>query len=204
MSVANIFEITKCLADSVAYCEKNPTSELGRFFQPRLTEAARELEEALKATDGHFTNWRMEAGDDRLAWKHLSNELARAQTRLNQIGAMDFPDQKLKYWDEEILQGVVLEMIAYLKSRASVIDFANEQAEKLERQLERCFSEHQTSNAALRTYTRNVQRRSDAISNSTNTIASFRQTMRRELGKDHPDYRSIRWPFAVATDDPVL
>lgn len=204
MSVANLFEITRCLADSLSYCEKNPNTELTRLFGARLASAKKELDDALNTTDGHFANWRAESGDDRLAWKHLSNELARAQTRLSKIGALGYPDQKLKYWDTDLLEGVVRAMIAYLKERGTQIDFAAEQAEKLERQLERCFSEHQTQDDALRTYKRHVQRRSDAINNGTNTIATFRQTMRRQLGTDHADYTAIHWPFAIATDESVL
>ncbi|MFU8802552.1 MAG: hypothetical protein ACNA8W_01970 [Bradymonadaceae bacterium] len=204
MSNANVFELTQCLKDSLEYCENNPQTELCLYFHTRLASAQQEFHEGLKMTDGHFAHWRNEAGDDRLSWKHLAMELSKTQGRLGKVGAIGYPDQKVKYWNPASLELVVREMIAYLKSRSEQIAFASEQVEKLERQLERCFSETQEATDALRTYSRFVQMRSNAINNATNTIASFRQAMRRDLGKEHPAYKSIRWPFAVATDEAVL
>ena len=35
-------------------------------------------------------------------------------------------------------------------------------------------------------------------------IGEFRVAMRRSLGKRHPDYQAIQWPYAIASDEGVL
>ncbi|MBA2661838.1 MAG: hypothetical protein H0U74_06055 [Bradymonadaceae bacterium] len=204
MANANIVELTTCLDDALVYCQKHPEREHVQVMAPRLAKAKRDLLEGIETTDAHFTHWRDEAGSDRLAWKHLANQLATLQRRLASVNAVGYPDQYVMYWDTEPLQAAVVAMVSYLRARTDQISFAQEQIDKLERQLERCEVDDQGTDAALRTYRRYIQLRADGIREAGDNIGAFRRLMRRELGTEHAEYKSIRWPFSIASDDHVL
>lgn len=204
MSYANINELEVCLVDVLQYCEEHPERGHTIAFEPLLRHAKDEFEETMKVSDQRYVRWRAEDGDERLAWKHLARELAQTQGRLRKVNALGFMDQKVMYWDQGKLIAAVDEMIEYLQERTGDLDFAAERAEKLQRQKEAALSDNQGSAVALKDYMRFSQLRADAISNAVATIASFRRTLRRELGRENPEYTSIRWPQAVASDEPVL
>lgn len=204
MSYANINELEVCLVDVLRYCEEHAEREHSQSFEPLLRRAKAEFEESRKLSDQRFARWRAEDGDERLAWKHLARDLGQTQGRLRKVNALGFMDQKVMYWDEGKLIAAVDEMIGYLRERTADLDFAAEQADKLERQKEAAQSDHQGSEMALQDYSRFSQLRADAMANAVATIASFRRTLRRELGRENPEYTSIRWPQAVASDEAVL
>ncbi|RAL23556.1 hypothetical protein DL240_05190 [Lujinxingia litoralis] len=204
MSVANVFELNKCLDDSIRYCEEHSTREHCAIFGPRLRKARRDFNEALKATDRQFTQWRMESRDDKLAWKHLASELRQTQNELARVGAVGYASERVMYWDPNILLAAVAEMVEYLEDRAEQIDFAREYADKLQRQAEKARGESKEEGSAFANYTRFATLRSDAFSEVADTLSGFRQMLRRELGKENADYQSIRWPLTLSPDETVL
>lgn len=204
MSYANVFELNACLDDSLNYCKSHPERRHCQDFSGLLAAAKANLDKGLKVSDERFSHWRMEDGDGRLAWKHLSKELAAVQNKLRRVNAIGYLDQKVMYWDPEMLVAAVNEMVDYLRERTDDLDFAADAADSMERQLERATSEKAESNQALKEYKRFSQVRSDAMVNTVDTIASFRRAVRRELGQHHADYQAIRWPQAVASDEAVL
>lgn len=204
MSYANMFELNKCLKDSLQYCSDHPDRDHCETFEPMLVRALENLTKATDSSDRKFTSWRMEDRDGRLAWKHLARDLAQVQRELKKVNAVGYLDQKVMYWDTGTLVLAVDEMIDYLRERTEDLDFAEEKADKLERQKDSALNDTHDSDEALKDYIRFAQMRSDAMTETVNTIASFRRVLRRELGKKSDDYHSIRWPQAVASDEAVL
>src|SRR5690554_3109158 len=204
MSNVNFNELQVCLDDCLAYCKKHPERQHVRDLEARLIRADQEFKQGIAVSDRKFIKWRNESGDEMLQWKHLANQLASLQRKLGSVNAVGFPARRVMYWDQELLQIAVMEMIAYLRSRVDVISFAQEEIDNLERRLDSCGSEDDDSERALKTYTRHVAQRADGMRMATDNIAAFRRDMRRELGIKNADYQSIRWPFGVATDDRIL
>lgn len=204
MSNVNFNELQVCLDDCLAYCKKYPERQHVRELEARLIRADQEFKQGIATSDRKFTKWRNESGDEMLQWKHLANQLSALQRKLASVNAVGFPSRRVMYWDEELLEIAVLEMLAYLRTRVDVIPFAQEQLDNLERRLDSCKSEDDDSERALKSYTRHVAMRADGMRMATDNIAAFRRAMRRELGVKNADYQSIRWPFDVATDESIL
>lgn len=204
MSNVNFNELQVCLDDCLAYCKKYPERQHVRELEARLIRADQEFKQGIAISDRKFIKWRNESGDEMLQWKHLANQLAAIQRQLKSVNAVGYPSRRVMYWDVELLEVAIMEMISYLRSRVDVISFAQEQLDNLERRLDSCQSEDDDSERALKTYTRHVAMRADGMRMATDNIAAFRRAMRRELGKTSADYKSIRWPFDVATDEPIL
>ena len=204
MSYANIFELTKCLQDCVEYCRNNPDWAQSEFYLTLLEDALQELEKSSARADQELSQWRMEARDDRLAWKQLARELAAIQKALREVNAVGFLDQRVMYRNTERLLAAVAEMITYLREREEEINFASDRIEKLERLRQKALSEGQESDRALDEYLRFSKLRSNGLTKAKDTIANVRRAMRRDLGTDHPKYQAIRWPYQVASDEKVL
>lgn len=204
MSVANVFELTKCLDDCIRYCELHPERAHSVMFGDRLRRARANFEDALKSTDRQFTQWRMESRDDKLAWKHLAKELRLTQDHLAQVGAVGYESERVMYWATHLLVDAVAEMVEYLRDRADQIDFAGKQADKLERMVDSAQGEAKDEGSAFNNYQRFATLRSDAFSDVADSLSSFRVLLRRELGKTNADYQSIRWPLSLAPDETVL
>lgn len=204
MSYANMFELDSCLEDAIAYCEKHPDREHSKVHHFLLKSAQKELDSAVKASDEHFASWRAEYRDDKLAWKHLSTELRDTQNELRRVGAAGYFDQKVLYWNTDLLAGAVLEMLEYLRDRVGDLDFAQKRIDALQRRLDGATSDDFETRRSLKGYLRHSQVRSDAMKNAVNTIASFRKAVRKDLGKTNQEYQSLRWPQAIASDEAVL
>lgn len=204
MSYANYFEISKCLSDSLAYCQEHPDREHSKFHGKLLKRAQDRLETARAKSDQEFTEWRMENREDMLAWKHLASELQKVQKRLSRVNAVGYLDQKVMYWYHDALISAVAEMIDYLKARTDDLDFAVDAIAKLERKQEKATSEVTESGRALDEYLRYSKMRADAMREVTDTIAGFRKRLRRDLGKQDEAYQAIRWPQQIASDQRVL
>lgn len=204
MSVANVFELNKCLDDCIRYCEEHADRQHSAMFGPRLRKVRANFEEALKSTDRQFTQWRMESRDDKLAWKHLAKELRQTQDKLAQVGAVGYDPERVMYWSTALLIDAVKEMIVYLNERADQIEFASGQAEKLARMMDKATGEAREESSAFSNYQRFATLRSDAFSDVADSLSSFRQVLRRELGKESADYKSIRWPLTLSPDETVL
>ena len=204
MSYANIFELQKSLDDCLAYCQEHPDREHVEYHAPILRKAQQTLDKTTDKAADRFTDWRMENREDQLAWKHLAKELRSVQKQLDAVNAIGYIDQKIMYWARKPLVAGVEKMMEYLRERQDVLDFAEEAADKLERQLRKARDEDKESDRALDEYLRFSKMRSDGLSKAKEAIANFRKTLRRDLGRRDEDYQSIRWPLQVAPDQRVL
>ena len=204
MSYANVFELTKCLADCLEYCKEHPERDHAKFHLPLVAGAQQQLEQTTDKADREFVEWRMENREDMLAWKHLAGQVTAVQKKLNSVNAVGYIDQKINYWNREALIEAVDEMIDYLRQRADVIDFAEKKADKLERQKEKALSENDESDRALDEYIRFSKMRSDGLVNAKETIGNFRSALRRDLGTRNEEYQAISWPHQVSPDEKVL
>ncbi len=204
MPNANVVEIDACLNDCIAWCESNTNVEFVKHYQPLLTSARREFDRILKESDAHFVDWKREEIEDKLAWKHLAIELRTTQNSLRSINAVGYPDERVRYWDGEILTAAVTEMIEYLKERASAIENSAEMIEALERRLARAHGENDDEERTYDIYRRHATQRAQIFGAVTSLISKFRGSMRRHLGKHNEEYKSLRWPFAINSDRTVL
>lgn len=201
---ANIFELTKCLKDCLEYCREHPDREHAEFHKPLLRDALRELEQSTDRANEEFTEWRMENRDEQLAWKHLAKQLRSVQEQLESVNAIGYFDQKVMYWDRRPLAAAVDKMVAYLRDRTDVIDFADKSADKLERQKRKALSEDDEADQALDEYLRTSKMRANGLVRAKETISGFRKALRRDIGRRSEDYQAIRWPQQVAPDQGVL
>lgn len=204
MTYANMFELTKSLADCLEYCREHPERDHTEFHCSLLADAQEQLERTTDKADREFVEWRMENREDMLAWKHLAGQMKAVQKELDAVNAIGYIDQKINYWNREALLEAVDEMLDYLRERTDVIDFAEKRADKLERQKRKALSEDDDSDRALDEYIRFSKMQSDGLVSAKETIANFRKVLRRDLGTDHEDYQSIRWPHQVSPDEKVL
>lgn len=201
---ANVFELTACLDDCIEYCRRYSERKHSQFHGPLLRDAKRELEQTTEKADEEFVEWRMESREDRLAWKHLGRRVSAIQRKLDAVNAIGYVDQNVNYWDPETLLAVVDEMVDYLRARVEDIEFAEDEADKLERLRNKALSEDDESERALDEYIRYSKMRSDGLTTAKDTIANFRKALRRDLTRRDEDYQAIRWPHQVAPDDRVI
>jgi phage I-like protein len=204
MPYANVTELRFCLKDCIEFCENHPELEYCEVHEPRLKEALDNLMSVIEKTDRQWSQFMSERGDDKVAWKSLAKALSAAQRELASVDAIGYPDAKLQYWYEERLARVSEEMIEYLESRKDAIEFAESHITKLETALDAARGEGKESSMALREYNRYAGARKDAIADCNHVIAGFRESIRRDLGKDHDKYEDIRWAQSVAPDKSVL
>lgn len=204
MPYANIAEVSTCLTDCIAFCQEHQDVDYCEHHLPLMLDVQNELKEAWATTDKYFATWRREAGQDKLSWKNLAKLLREVQQRLERIDAIGYPDKRVMYWDEPILERAVREMMAYLAERADDIDFAEDYLTRFEQLLDTAHSEHDESADALRSYQRHFRSRRDALQNAYHVIGEFRDSMRRNRGKDDPEYQKIRWAWSVSPDETVL
>lgn len=204
MPYANIAEVSSCLSDCIDFCQKHQDDEYCEHHLPRMTGVQNELEEAWETTDTYFARWRQEAGEDKVSWKNLAKLLSEVQRKLERIDALGYPDRRVMYWDEAILENAARRMMDYLAEHTGNIDFAQDYLDRMEQLIDTAHAEHGQSEDALRSYQRFFRQRRDALSNAYHVIGEFRDSMRRNLGKDHPDYQSIRWAWSVSPDQSVL
>lgn len=204
MATANVIELETCLKQAIEYCEQHPEHEFVEYHKPRLALARRKWEQSVRVSDEHYLTWQTEVRDDKTAWRGVANELKKTQKTLRRVNAIGFPTETVLYWDEEILAAAVQEMLGYLEDRRDAIEEAAELIEALERRLSIAQGEVSQADEAFREYNRHVLFRSAALGTLSATIADFRISMRRHLGKTDEEYLSIRWPITVAPDEPVL
>jgi chromosome segregation ATPase len=204
MPYANVTELRFCLKDCIKFCEDHPEKEYCEVHGPRLEEALDNLMSVINKTDKQWSKFMSEKGEDKVAWKKLAKALSAAQRELASVDAIGYPDAKLQYWYEERLARVSEQMVDYLESRKDAIDFAESHISKLETALDAARGEDKESNMALREYNRYAGSRKDAIADCNHVIGGFRDSIRRDLGKDDEEYQSIRWAQSVAPDKTVL
>lgn len=204
MAYANIAEVEVCLMDCLQYCENHPGSPYCREFGPRLKAVVANLKSSKASSDHYYSSWRRERGDDKRSWKKVAMLLREVQNELRKIDAVGFPDRRVMYWDAELLEVAIQQMMKYLAAQSDEIDFAPDYLARFEQLLGGAHSEDDDSEQAYRTYQNHIGARRDALADATYLITELRSTMRRDLGVDHPEYQSIRWTWALSPDEPVL
>jgi chromosome segregation ATPase len=201
MANVNVAELRASLKACLEFCREHEDRDYCRRHLPRLKRALNKFQKSRKETDRSFTEWRAEKRREKKSWKALSKTLAATQDELERIDAFGYPDERTRYWDREILEDAVRSMMEYLDEHADAIDFAEKYRDKLERQLDTAKSELDDEGNALDNYTQKVKLRSDAMGTAKEAVAEFRNTLRDELGTDHPEYQSIRWPYELSPDE---
>lgn len=204
MAYANIAEVEVCLVDCLQYCEKNAGSPICREFGARLHQVVAALKASKSSSDHYYSSWRRERGDDKRGWKRVAMLLREVQGELRKVDAVGYPDRRVMYWDTELLEVAVQQMMTYLAAHSDEIEFAADFLARLEQQLGSARAEDDDSDQAYRTYQNYIGARRDALADATFLITELRATMRRDLGVEHPDYQSIRWTWALSPDEPVL
>lgn len=204
MPNANLIELETSLKDCLRYCEQQPNSELAKLYYKRLKFVSDQLHQSIKESDQHHARWRTEEREQLVSWKQLAHALRETQNKLRRIGALGFPEQRIMYWNTDALLRVVAAMDEYLREHADSIEFAIEDADKMQRIISQVNAESQDEDIALKSFQRFVELRREGIAEAGNMIGEFRQAMRRVLGKRHDDYQNIFWPYAIASDENVL
>lgn len=204
MPSVNVAELRASLKSCLEYCQEHPERGFCERQQPLLERAMEKFEESRAETDHFYAKWRAKWRDEKQAWKALSKTFAQTQRQLDAVNATGYPDQTVRYWDKNELRDVVETLIDYLEGRSEEIDFAADEAGKLERELEAAEDSVKDQEDALRVYNRRVKKRSDARGQAVEAVRDFREVMRDELGVDHEEYQSVRWPYAVSPDEGVI
>jgi predicted ribosome quality control (RQC) complex YloA/Tae2 family protein len=204
MPNANIIEIEACLQQLGAYCDEHPDLKLVEIYGSRIRDASRKLRKSTRTTDDYYLQWREEDRQDKTAWKKVAAVCREIQRMLERVGALEYPDQVVMYWDDEILGDHADSILAYLDDNREDLDFAAEQYERLERNLDVARKEIADVEEALQNYKRYIGFRRSAMSNASSIIGEFRRAMRRQLGRQHEDYQAIDWPYSIASDETVL
>lgn len=204
MSYANVFELTQCLEDCIAYCQTHQDREHASFHLPLLLDAQKDLIQSSDKAQREYVEWAKEMRDDKLSWKHLAKELRTVQKELNRINAIGFHDERVMYWDRERLLDGVEKMLGYLDEHAGDIDFASSAAEKLRRRMDGALSEDDETDHKKYEYLRYSKLRANGLTKAKDTIGNFRRTLRRDLTTRDKDYQEIQWPQQVAADRGIL
>jgi len=201
MANVNMAELRSALKSCVEFCREHDDREYCQRHKPLLEGALQDLVESRRETDNYFSQWREEQREQKKAWKQLAKDLRQAQKELDRVNAYGYPDQRVMYWDEEVLEEAIEEMVEYLRDHADEYDFAEDMASSLDRKVEIAHDEVDEQQDALRAYRRKVKKRSDAMGGAAQVIGDFRELLRDELGEDDPEYQSIRWPFGISPDE---
>ncbi len=204
MPNANIIELETCLADCLRVFEQNPSSDYSQLYLEPVRKVIRRWDESTKLSDMHHLRWRAEQREERVAYKHLAIALREVQRDLRRIGAIDFPVSRVMYWDQELLLQAVEQMRTYLSEQGSDIDFAQTYLDKFDRLSSYASSEARAADNTLKDFQRFVDTRRESLHEVMALISDIRVGMRRMLGKRSDVYTSIRWPYAIASDDGVL
>ena len=204
MPAANMVEIETALRGSIAWCQAHASHRLGAIYGPQLEKAQRRLQDSIGTTDTHYLRWQTEMRQERTAWKHAANLVREIQRSLRRVGAIDYPDERVMYWDHVVFEPHALALLDYLDAHRDVVDSAAEQHDRLTRALETAHAEDDQAEDALKQYKRFIGFRRDALSTAIAVIGEFRAALRRDLGKAHPQYAAISWPYAVSPDEGIL
>lgn len=203
MPSVNAAELRASLKSCIEFCQDHSDREYCERQRPLLERALERYRESRDETDRYYAEWREEWRTQKQCWKEVSQTLADVQDQLEAVNAVGYPDRTVRYWDEEELRDIVEDMIAFLEDNDD-IEFAENEAGKLERKLEAAEQAVEDQKDALRAYNRRVKKRSDSWGQAVEAVRDFRELVRDELGSDHPEYESIRWPYAVSPDDGII
>ena len=196
----NLFELEGCLEGLDLFLEKHPKKSYVGEYGPLARRALNNLKNHTALTDASYTKWRLEIGEGKLAYKKLQRAYKRAQRTLENAGAIGYPEDVVGYWDEEeTVEGTGL-MLEYLKEHQSSLDFAEGIVAELSELLKHAGSEGQEADKALTAYKKISGTRKLAMEDAIMAIDNLRRRIRDDIGREHADYKAIRWPAMVAPD----
>ncbi len=204
MPNANIIELETCLADCLHVFEQNPQAEYTKLYEEPTRKVMTRWNKAIDLSETHHIKWRQEEKEARIAYKSIALTLREVQRELRSIGAVDFPQSRVMYWDQELLLQAVDQMCTYLKEQKSDIDFADSYLERFDRLIGGATSETKEVDSTLKEFQRFVDMRRESLHEVAALIYDMRVGMRRMLGKKSDIYNQIRWPYAIASDENVL
>ncbi len=204
MPTANVLEMESCLNDCIRFCDEHPDLEIVQLFRERIVKTQRKWRKSVRESDSEHRDWRAEQKEGRVVQKERAMALREVQRELRRIGALDFPSQRVLYWDEDALDAVISEMITYLREHRDDLDFASDYLDTFERLRKMVAEEEKEEGMALKNFQRSIDMRREAMGEMASMISEFRGALRRQLGKKHPDYLSINWPHAINSDEGVL
>ena len=204
MPNANIMELETCLGDCLRVFEQHPASDYAQLYHAPLRHIMQRWSESVRLSDMHHLRWRSEQREERVAYKKLALELRAAQRDLRRIGALDFPESSVMYWDEEMLGQAVAQMRAYLKAHAGDLEIAQYYLDRFDRLEDSAEGETKAAAGCLKDFQRFVDTRRESLHEVAAFINEMRVGMRRILGKRDPIYQSVRWPYAIGSDEGVL
>ena len=196
----NFFELENCLESLVHFVEKHSKKRYVSEYGPGALKALEQLRLHTEKTDRTYTKWRLELGEGRLALKTLQRTYKRAQRALADAGAIDYPQEVISYWEPDETVDGVKTMLDYLKEHRENLDFAEDFITDLSNLLEGAGKEGEEADKAFDSYKRISGTRKLAMEDAISAIDVLRRRIRDDLGRDHADYRAIRWPAMVAPD----
>lgn len=200
MPNVNFFELEACLSTLQAFCQKHPRKPYVARHATEVDAVAQRLQSAVGETDRVYTQWRLEHGEDKLAYKQLQKAYKGAQRQLKALGVMGYPEQVVSYWDEEDTLEAAQQMLSFLQEHKKALDFAADTITELKRLLDVVSREEGETRDALGSYRRISGDRKLAMEFAIEVIGAMRRAMRRDLGRHSELYLSVRWPAMVEPD----
>lgn len=200
MPNVNVFELEACLGSLVSLCERHPRKPIVAQYGKAISAAQARLVEAMRETDQVYTRWRVEGGEDKLAYKQLQRATRAAQRQLEALGVVGYPSEEVGYWDEAEAVAAAQAMVAFLEEHRKALDFAEAAASELKKLLGGSARESGETKEALDHYRRISMDRKAAMEAAAEVIGAVRVELRREVGVEGELYRAIRWPAMVAPD----
>ena len=203
MSNANFIELETCIAHCLEYCASHPSHDFVEIYEPRLVHARARFEEGVEVSDRKYLVWQSAVADETRSWKNVAAQFKALQKEISRMGTTDFPNRSIMYWDTEILTDSVNALFEFLKTFAEKDELQND-IDRLKRALDTSMAKHATTEEKVSDYSRFSRMRSESLGTLNATLGDFRKSMRRNLGTDHAEYLSIRWPMTLAPDDRIL
>jgi len=204
MPNANMLELEACLEDAILFCQEHSDDHYSQLYFDRLVRARSRWLDSIETSDQVHIKWRTEERQELIAFKQLATALRDVQREMRRTGVIDFPAMKVMYWDEAILLAAVERMCEFLRDHTDDIDFAAEYVEKFERLVDSARAGDKEVESSIHEYQRFIHVRREATNEVIALIGEMRTAMRRGLGKKNELYKSIRWPYSIASDDNVL
>ena len=159
MPNANIIELETCLSDCLRVFTQHPEAEYTKLYLEPTREVIRRWEKSIKLSEQYHGKWRTEEREERVAYKQVALTLREVQRELRRVGAIDYPESRVMYWDQELLLQAVEQMCTYLKEQGSDIEFAQSYLERFDRLLGNASGESRSVDSSLKDFQRFVDMR---------------------------------------------
>ena len=199
MPNVNLFELSSCLDSLLSFMERFPRKPYAEHTD-RIRRVRADFRTTLAQTDADYTHWRLGVGQGMSAFKQMQAAFKQLQARLQDEGAVGWPEAEVKYLEAEQAAAVTLEMIGFLQEHQEALDFGESEAARLIRLLEGALQEDRDESVSMDKYLRASMGRKLVMEQAIELIQEVRPLVRRDLGREHPDYQGISWPATVAPD----